>query len=372
MSLGVVAQAAPGGEPPRRRVVDQQAARPAQTSTRATRLSADRFRLDDRSRGAAPGLGDASFAATTLRRSMWRIIMATTADRGRLALLAAVLLRATVVCGQEPAATPTPEVVSPLGVKHFAKADEKAEIAKAEANLAASPKDVERLLALGRAQAGAWRFRDAIATYTRALEAAPQDARLYRHRGHRFISTRQFERAVADLKRAAQLNEGDFDIWYHLGLAQYLRGEFGEAARAYERCHAVALRDRAADKDRGDDSLVAVSDWLYMTYRRLNRPADAARVLAAITPESKVRENQSYFRRLLFYQGASSEDEVRKAGEASAGEAATVGYGLGNWHLYNGNRVKAEEQFRRVVAGPSWPSFGFIAAEVELVRASRP
>jgi len=289
----------------------------------------------------------------------------------RCCLLGSILWSAAIVHGQ-PAAPATPEVVSPLGVRFFAKADEKGDIAKAEAHVAAAPRDVERLLALGRAQAGAWRFRDAIATYTRGLEIVPEDARLYRQRGHRYISTRQFERAVADLKRAAQLNDRDFDIWYHLGLAHYLRGDFAEAAGAYERCEAVAQRDRAADKDRSDDSLVAVSDWLYMTYRRLNRPSDAARILAAITPESKVRENKSYFRRLMFYRGVMTEDEVLKAGEASAGEAATVGYGLANWHLYNGRRAKAEEHFRRIVAGSSWPSFGFIAAEAELARSKRP
>ena len=46
----------------------------------------------------------------------------------------------------------------------------------------------------------------------------------------------------------------------------------------------------------------------------------------------------------------------------------TVGYGLGNWHFYNGNRTKAEEYFRKITTGKYWPAFGFIAAEVELAR----
>jgi hypothetical protein len=49
-------------------------------------------------------------------------------------------------------------------------------------------------------------------------------------------------------------------------------------------------------------------------------------------------------------------------------EITTVGYGLGNWHLYNGNRKKAKEYFQRIVGTTYWPAFGFIAAEAELSR----
>jgi tetratricopeptide (TPR) repeat protein len=287
-------------------------------------------------------------------------------------LLAATLAGAQD--GTQRAPDEKPEVVSLLGVKHYAKADAKGDVAKAKARVAADPKNVELLLTLGRTEAAVWRFQDAIATFTRALEIAPADARLYRQRGHRYISARRFDLAVADLKRASQLNDGDFDIWYHLGLAHYLRGEFAEARAAYEKCYAVAQQNRAAaaDTEGRDDSLIAISDWLYMTCRRLNKPADAARVLDAITPESKVKENKSYFDRLLFYKGLKKEEELLNLKAATDLEIATVGYGLGNWHLSNGNGAKADEYFRRIVAGQYWPAFGFIAAEAELARSRKP
>ncbi|MEK7831447.1 MAG: tetratricopeptide repeat protein [Acidobacteriota bacterium] len=258
-----------------------------------------------------------------------------------------------------------PEIVSPLGVKHFANADEKGEIAAAEAKLAADPKNIDLLIALGRAQANVWRYNDAIATYTRGIKMAPNDARLYRHRGHRYISTRQFDKAVADMTKAAKLNDKDFDIWYHLALAHYLKGQFAQAANAYERCRQVAEADAT---DKRDDSVIAVSDWLYMTYRRMNKPAEAAKVLERITPEMKVKENKSYFDRLLFYKGLKMESDLVNVEKATDLEIATVGYGIGNWHLYNGNRAKAEELFRKIVGGKYWPAFGFIAAETELAR----
>src|SRR5262245_13495760 len=171
-----------------------------------------------------------------------------------------------------------PEVVSPLGVSFYAQADEKAQVAEADKKLAADPKNIELLIALGRAQATVWRFRDAISTYTRGIEIAPTNAMLYRHRGHRYITTRQFDKAIADMGRAAELDSKSFDIWYHLALARYLKGKFDEAAAAYEKAY------DAAEKD---DSRIAASDWLYMSYRRAGDKKKAERALERITTGMK-------------------------------------------------------------------------------------
>jgi tetratricopeptide (TPR) repeat protein len=251
-----------------------------------------------------------------------------------------------------------PEIVSPLGARFYAQPDEKGTIAEAEKKLAADQKNVELLIALGRAQAGVWRYRDAIATYTRGIEADPNNAMLYRHRGHRYISTRQFDKAATDMERAARLNDKDFDIWYHLGLAYYLTGKFDKAAAAYEKAYAVS------DKD---DSRIAASDWLYMSYRRAGKTAEAARALDRIKPDMKVEENKSYFDRLMFYKGMKKESEIIHE-KLTDLELATVGYGIANWHLYNGDKAKAKELFQKIVAGKYWPAFGFISAETELVR----
>lgn len=251
-----------------------------------------------------------------------------------------------------------PEVVSPLGAKFHAQPDEKGVVAEADKKLAADPKNIELIIGLGLAQASVWRYRDAIDTYTRGIQVAPGIAVLYRHRGHRYISTRQFDKAIADLERAAKLNDKDFDIWYHLGLAYYLKGNFGKAVEAYEKCRQVAEKD---------DSLIAVSDWLYMSYRRQGKAEEAARVLERITADLKVEENRAYFDRLMFYKGVKKEADVINDKMTDL-EIATVGYGIANWHLYNGDKAKAREQFQRIVSGKYWPAFGFIAAETELAR----
>ncbi|HJQ71042.1 MAG TPA: tetratricopeptide repeat protein [Blastocatellia bacterium] len=253
---------------------------------------------------------------------------------------------------------PAPEAVSPTGAKFYANPDEKGAVAEAEKNLSADPKNVELIIKLGQAQASVWRYRDAIATYTRGIEIAPENALLYRHRGHRYISTRQFDKAIADLERGAKLDAKNYDIWYHLGLAHYLKGDFARAAAAYEKCREVAAKD---------DSLIAVTDWLYMTYRRAKKDAEAAQALERIRPDMQPGENKSYFDRLLFYKGLKKESEIINDKMTDL-EVATVGYGIANWHLYNGNAAKAKEYFQRIVSGKYWPAFGFIAAETELTR----
>jgi hypothetical protein len=67
------------------------------------------------------------------------------------------------------------------------------------------------------------------------------------------------------------------------------------------------------------------------------------------------------------YRGELAADSLL-AGGADPLTVATQGYGVGNWYLYNGDRARAMQVFRRVVAGGNWGAFGYIAAEAELAR----
>ncbi len=123
--------------------------------------------------------------------------------------------------------------------------------------------------------------------YTPGIRKYPRDARLYRHRGHRYITLRKFDLAIADFQKAVSLIKGlpdevepdgqpnarniptgtlQFNIWYHLGLAQYLPGRNKGALKSYRECLKVS---------RNPDSLVATTHWLYMTLRRLKRKTEA-------------------------------------------------------------------------------------------------
>ncbi len=283
--------------------------------------------------------------------------------------LLAALVVASIGCRTESGKereVQEPEVISLLGKPLFRAPAEgealvrlEAGLKEAGARLEASPDDPEAIITYGRALSGLWRYHEAIAIYSRGIETNPDYAMFYRHRGHRYISTRQFDKAVTDLSRAAELNYRDFDIWYHLGLAYYLKGEFDKAEPAYLRCLEVS-------KD--DGSIIAVSNWLYLTLRRQGQDEDAQKILDGIKEGMEAGENISYYNLLLFDKGLKSQEELEKAAAASDLDMATTGYGLACRLLIRGDKEKAFEMFRRIVALPYWPAFGYIAAEAELAR----
>ena len=293
-------------------------------------------------------------------------------------------------CEGEPGrgAKQEPEGISLLGEPLLALPegpeieDPQRALAEARADLRADPGDPDKIIWVGRRLGYLWRMREAIAVYTAGIESHPDHAPLYRHRGHRYISIRRFDDAIADLEKAAALIGGKpdevepdgmpnamnipltttgFNIWYHLGLARYLKGDLEGTVEAYR---------KTLEYTRGyDDNLVAVSDWLYMALRRLGRDEEAAAVLEPITTDMDIIENDAYHRRLLMYKGLISPDELLVRKDPDTLDLSTLGYGLGNWYGYNGDTDKARSVFRQVVSQGRWPAFGTLAAEVELARS---
>jgi hypothetical protein len=114
--------------------------------------------------------------------------------------------------------------------------------------------------------------------------------------------------------------------------------------------------------------VVATADWLYMTRRRLGQTAEARAVLEPIKEDMEILENTAYHRRLLMYKGLVKPESLLSADGADDVQIATQGYGVGNWYYYNGDKAKAKEIFDKVLAGRSWPAFGYIAAEADVKR----
>jgi tetratricopeptide (TPR) repeat protein len=258
-----------------------------------------------------------------------------------------------------------------------------AQLDSARQRYEANPDDADAILWYGRRLAYLGQYRAAVDVFSEGIRKHPRDARFYRHRGHRWITLRKFGSAARDLERAARLVHGRPDepepdgqpnaagvplstlqgnIWYHLGLAYYLKGEFGRAAQAFRYSLLLA---------RNDDSRVASTDWLYMSLRRMGRAADAQAVLEPIRPGMTVLENGSYYRRLLMYRGLVSPDSLLDPAGKSNVDVATQSYGVGNWYLYNGRRDEAEQVFLQITSAENWAPFGYIAAEADLRRLAR-
>ena len=280
----------------------------------------------------------------------------------------AVLETLALACAAAASAQTTLEVTSGLGTKFYSLGDEKGVVTSAQKSLAADPKSPDLMLKLAQAQISVWQDREAVETLTRALAISPGNVELYVERGHRELPLREFARAREDLRHAAALDPKKMAAYYHLGLAHYFLGEFGEAADAFG--HAV---ETAPDNDERINS----TNWLYAALRRARRTGEAAKALDVIPPEMANKEPHTrfYLNLVRFFQGRMRESEALPA-EPPPGSSDpepelafdTVAYGIGNWHLYNGDTAKAQEYFRRILNGHVWVTWGFVGAETELER----
>ncbi len=289
-------------------------------------------------------------------------------------------------CSSKNIENPEPEIYSLLGKEYFAptetnpKLDSNLQVARK--NFEAEPSE-DNYIWLGRRTAYLSRYTEAIDIFNEGIEKFPNSYRLYRHRGHRYLSQRKFDAAIADFNKAAELMQGapieiepdgqpnklnqplsntQFNVWYHLGLAHYLKGDFDLAEKAYLECMKVSDND---------DLITAIVDWLYMTYRREGKTDEASKLLEKITDTMTIVENDSYFKRLNLYKGKLPVDSVLSVSSTNDDielALATQGYGVGNWYLYQGDTSNAVAIFERVVGGKHFSAFGFIAAEADLAR----
>jgi tetratricopeptide (TPR) repeat protein len=265
-------------------------------------------------------------------------------------------------------------------VKTRLKLDSNLQIAKTNFDKEATE---ENYVWLGRREAYLYNYKKAIDVFSEGIKRYPDSYKLYRHRGHRYITLRNFDRAVADLQKAKELmpespleiepdgqpnklntplSSTQFNVWYHLALAHYLRGDFENALEAYQNCMKTSVND---------DLVCATIDWQYMTLRKLNRKEEAEKILTAIRKEMNIIENDSYHKRLLMYKGLVPPDSVLNVNAGNEDQdlaLATQGYGVGNWYLYNGDTTKARVIFDKVVNGKHFSAFGFIASEVEFKK----
>jgi tetratricopeptide (TPR) repeat protein len=245
---------------------------------------------------------------------------------------------------------------SPAGVEYRSQRDTGA-VARAESALAADPRNIERFIQLGVAQSGVRQFREAIETFTRGLAIAPNDPMLYRWRGHRYLSVRQLDRAMADLAKGFRLDSTNYGILYHLGIVRYARGDFRGAAEAFQRA-----QPRAPDAG----ELAGATDWLWMSLSRAGKAAEAQAMLNR-RPDS-LATTVAYAQRLRLYRGEIGPESVLTAADTGDVAVATLSYGVGNWYLVRGDTTQARAWFERSIRSGGWPAFGFILSEIELRR----
>lgn len=242
------------------------------------------------------------------------------------------------------------------------------------------PTDIDQIIWYGRFTAYMGNYNEAIKIYSDAIEQYPGEARLYRHRGHRYITVRNFDKAIEDLTIAATLIKGKENsiepdgmpnkrnipvstlhgnIFYHLGLAHYLNRNLGPALSAFKQC---------LETSNNPDNVVSATHWIYMINKRLGRSSAAENYLRSIHATMDIIENQSYLRACLFYKGEISLDEIQSISSTDAASNSALSYAIANWWYYSGYAEKAKELYTEIVGQEDWASFGYIAAENDLAK----
>lgn len=260
----------------------------------------------------------------------------------------------------------------------------------AETNYQQNPEDLNNIIWLGRRLAYLHHYQDAIQVYTKGLQKHPNSPELYRHRGHRYITTRQFNKAIKDLEKSALLAENmpvtlepdgiplplpahqtptslQFNIYYHLGLAYFLSGDYGKAAQAYEKCLTYCEQQ---------DEMAATADWLYMTYRRLGEDEVAEKTLDMIKEDMHLQDSEGYFERILMYKGLIEPDSLLRIKQQSALTdhhilMTTHTYGIGSYYMVNGDTEKGIKVLHDVIDSRYWAASGYIAAEADIARLQK-
>ncbi|MDR9366946.1 MAG: hypothetical protein RI575_16545 [Balneolaceae bacterium] len=241
------------------------------------------------------------------------------------------------------------------------------------------PENPEAVIWLGRRTAYLGQYREAVRIFTEGVYKFPEDPRVYRHRGHRYITLRQFDLTIEDFVQAKQLMRSMPDqvepdglpnelnqptstlksnVFYHKGLAHYLKGEFDLAIAEYE---------ASLQLDLTDDMRIALLYWYYMALKRSGNDLKAGEIIEPVTSDIELIENDPYLNLLLVFKGVFDSSRLMETSE-DALENATLGYGIGNWHYINGREERAISIWENIYQTDEWPAFGYIASEAELAR----
>ena len=231
----------------------------------------------------------------------------------------------------------------------------------------------ESLIWYGRRAAYLGYYQKAIDLYSEGIKKYPDDARFYRHRGHRYISTRQYDKAIKDFRKAIRLIDEKVDqiepdglpnkkniplttlngnIWYHIGLAYYLTNDMNNALKAFS---------NRSVSHKYDDNIVSSAHWLYMINRRLGDIEGADRIIDKVNSEMDIIENMSYHQSCLFYKGELKESQIVIDDVAL--------YSLANWYMYEKNdTINAKKYYQKLLKNGNPYSFAFIAGESDWIR----
>jgi tetratricopeptide (TPR) repeat protein len=278
-------------------------------------------------------------------------------------------------------AVPEPETYSFAGKPLYAKPADSLTSIKSDSIIASiktkSELTEEDYIEISRQLLTVNQFKKAVENFTEGLEKHPNSFKLLRHRGHRYLNLRQLDKAIADLNKSEELirNQSEtweydangkptatyqHQIWYHIGLYHYLKRDYTESAKAYEKSLAYTKEG---------NNIAGASDWLYNAYERSGQKDKIPGLLKKFTLDFNIEnKDYPYFRRLLLFNRVIKPedlaDENKPIDQMSLLETTKL-YGLANWYAYNGNTEKANLLYNKVLMSKEWQGFAYACAELD-------
>lgn len=234
-------------------------------------------------------------------------------------------------------------------------------------------------------------MREAVDVFSEGLKRYPNSAKLLRHRAHRYLNLREFDRSIADGLKAVALYEGQplererlgperlpatpdvvqFYLYYHLGGAFFAKGDYENAAKWFYECYQVSLVNGSAQDQ------AAPIYWRYLALVRLNRIDEAREWLDRYKFKAEdldpKGEGPFYFNAIQLFRGNRFADDYyteRDSGRpfgGSDGAKSSSAYTLANYWLMRGEREKAKVWLARAMDIDTWAYFPRIQAEVDWV-----
>ena len=231
--------------------------------------------------------------------------------------------------------------------------------------------------------------KESAAVYDQALKRFPNSGKLLRHRAHRHVSLREFDKSIELGLKAAKLYEnqplerekpgpdyfpGDPDVvqyylYYHLGQAYFGKHDFDNAAKWF------AKSAEAASFTRDLEARTANGYWEYLSLARGGRLRDAQKVLddydLTLFEVHPKGGSDTYFDGLQLFKGNRAADSFfsdKDSGRAFAtadGVAASTAYSLANYYILRGEAEKAKPWLQRSINVDSWSFFARIQAEAD-------
>lgn len=269
--------------------------------------------------------------------------------------------------------TPTGRLFRDINFNADTKARLEKDVEIAKATMAIAPEREESYHWLGRRYGYLGRNAEAIEVFSEGLKKFPDSYRLYRYRGRHLARNYQWEQAIKDYRKAAELIADAPDSYEPNGIANaldltistfkqnipYYLGQTSMATGDYETV--ISAMDEAINVPvlfAYVEELIPVVYWKYMAHRKMGNDQLAEAELAKVPDEYQLIENDTYHAAVNYLKGNYEREEFLKTADSVGKYAVAM---KDHFDGRNDDAIKLWNEITDAGAHGFWP------AEAELL-----